>query len=154
MSIRPAPTQLRLISGESARHPKRVRSDRPKTAAPPALPVGAMLSQAERATWEWLIATNYVEGVHSPGDGPAFLKVARLLTRVNEIDRKLQAQGCLMRHPKTNKPAISPNAKLSRELWLMLDPALDAIGATPSGRYRLAQPVSRAEKESGWDEID
>ena len=59
-----------------------------------------------------------------------------------------------MRHPKTNKPSISPNAKLSRELWSMLGPALDAIGATPSGGYRIAQPLGKGDKDSDWDEID
>lgn len=154
MGQRPTPTLLRLIAGESAKHPERVRTDRPKTAAPPALPVGTVLSPAERATWDWLVETIYMPGLHSPGDGPAFLKVARLLTRVNQIDRKLHSQGCLMRHPKTNKPSVSPNAKLSREIWSMLGPALDAIGASPSGRYRFAPPHGKGHDASSWDDFD
>lgn len=132
---RPTPTLLRLISGESAKHPERLRSDRPKSVAPPALPVGAVLSPAGRATWDWLIETNYVPSIHSPGGGPAFLKVARLLTRVNEIDRKLQTQGCLIRHPKSNKPSISPNAKILRALG-------DVRASTGSDRRDTKRSVS------------
>jgi hypothetical protein len=130
-----------LIHGEG--RADRLRDDKPTIAAVPLLPPGVSLTVAESQMWDYLIANVYQVGVHGTGDGAAFLKVARLWARVNEIDEQLRLAGVLIdpapKSPTSHK-VLHPLARLSRDLWQQLGTALADIGATPSGRVRLAGP--------------
>jgi P27 family predicted phage terminase small subunit len=150
---RPRATILRLIQGSA--HTERLKADRPKIAGPPEVPPGSDLSPAESDIWNWLIRTVYVPGCHGASDGAAFLRVARLLARANEVDAKIRAQGLVMKSPRTGKPEVQPFARLSRDIWAQLNSALDAIGMTPGARVRLSGPYTKNPVDSGsWDDID
>ncbi len=150
---RPQASILRLIRGDQ--HKERLKNDRPKIDSAPELPPGSELTASERAIWDWLLRTVYLPGCHGAADGGAFLRVARLLARVNEVDAKIHDQGLVMKSPRTGKPEIQPYARLSRDLWAQLNSAFDAIGMTPGARVRAAAPYppSGAESDS-WDGID
>jgi hypothetical protein len=149
---RPArPTWLKIISGTD--RPSRLRDDKPKNPNPPALPPGAVLTQPEQAMFDWLLENVAVDGVHGVGDGAAFVKIARLWARVNEVDEKIKSFGMLMKDPQTNRPQLQPYTRLSRDLWQQIGAALSEIGATPSGRVRIAGPKTSDEATS-WDEIE
>jgi hypothetical protein len=136
-------------------HPERLKQDKPKIAAAPVLPPGTVLSVSEREMWEYLIAHVYVAGVHSTGDGPAFVKVARLWSRVNEADDKVRQFGMVMKGGGANsKLELQPFTRLSRDLWQQLGIALAEIGATPSGRVRIAAPMGETHGGNSWDDID
>src|SRR4051812_45417625 len=112
---RPTATVLKLIRGES--RPCRLKNDRPKVDSPPELPPDVRLTEAEKRQWDFLLRTTYLPGVHGAGDGPAFLKVTRLLVRVNEADAKIEQFGLVMKDPKSGRPTQQPYTRLSRDLW-------------------------------------
>jgi hypothetical protein len=150
---RPQPTILRLIRGDH--HTERQRNDKPKLAEPPEVPPDSNLTPAEHRQWDWLIKTVYLPGVHGASDGAAFLRVARLLARVNQVDAKIVEQGLLMKSPRTGKPELQPYTRLSRDLWQQLGVALNDLGMSPGARVRLASPRSGAMAgPNGWDDID
>lgn len=153
MSRRPTATILKLISGDA--HPERHKDDKPKIADTPRVPPGIVLSDPERAMWDWLIENIAIPGVHGTGDGAAFVKIAKLWVRVCEVDKKLDAQGPIMKSPQ-GKPELQPYARLSRDLWQQIGVALAEIGGTPAGRVKIAGPrVSGGGAEAGsWDSID
>ena len=143
------PAILRLIHGEPR---DRAPDAKPRLAAVPMLPPGVVLSVAESQLWDYLMAHVYQPSVHSSGDGVAFLKVARLVARVNETDEQLRVAGML----GSNARVLHPLARLSRDLWQQLGPALAEIGATPLGRVRLAGPRHDPAGGAGdsWGSID
>ena len=96
----------------------------------------------------------YVPGVHGSGDGGAFVKVARLWARVNEADEKVRQFGMVMKNPSTGKLELQPFTRLSRDLWQQLGVALAEIGATPSGRVKLAAPRSAEDGATSWESVD
>jgi len=149
---RPTATILKLIRGES--RPSRLKDDRPKVNSPPELPPDVRLTEAEQRQWDFLLRTTYVPGVHGAGDGPAFLKVARLLVRANQCDERLEQFGLVMRDPKSGRPTLQPYFRASRDLWRQLGLALAEIGATPAGRVKLAGPRETAREAGSWEEID
>ncbi len=148
---RPTATVLKLIRGEQ--RPSRLRNDAPKLRGPPELPPGTKLSENEQQVWDYLLRTTYLEHAHGPSDGPAFLRATRLMARAFEADQKIAEQGLLMRNPRTNQPLLSPHARHSRDLWRQIAQALDAVGGTPAGRFRLAGPRRSGETDD-WDAID
>jgi hypothetical protein len=141
-----------MIRGEA--RPSRLKDDRPKIDAPPELPPGTVLSESERAMFDWLLRTVYVPGVHGASDGAAFVKVARLWPRLMEADAKIATHGMLMRDPRGNKVMLQPYTRLSRDLWRQLGIALAEIGATPAGRVKLAAPRSKQHAAADWDGIE
>jgi hypothetical protein len=143
---KPMPSLLRLVRGDS--HPERARDEKPKIAAVPVVPPGVVLDVAEQLMFDWLIAHVYQAGVHGTGDGAAFVKVARLWARVNLIDEQLRQSAQLITEGK-----VSALARLSRDLWQQLGPALAEIGASPTGRVRLA-PRGAADDKDVWGAID
>ena len=148
---RPVASVLKLIRGDS--HTERLRQDKPKMARAPVLPPGTVLSVAENEMWNYLLEHVYVAGVHSTGDGAAFVKVARLWARVNEADDKVRQFGMVMKG--ASKLELQPFTRLSRDLWQQLGIALAEIGATPSGRVRIAAPYGEgAGVGSSWDDVD
>jgi hypothetical protein len=150
---RPTATVLKLIRGESK--PYRLKNDRPKLATPPEPPPDARLTEAEQRQWDYLIRTVYVPGVHGASDGAAFLKVARLLVRVNLCDAKIEQFGLVMKDPKTGRPTLQPYTRLSRDLWRQIGLALAEIGATPAGRVKIAGPRSEEPWDTtSWNEIE
>jgi hypothetical protein len=149
---RPSATILKLIRGET--RPCRLKNDRPKLETPPELPPDVRLTESEQRQWDYLIRTVYVPGVHGAGDGASFLKVARLLVRVNQCDAKIEQFGLVMKDPKSGRPTQQPYARVSRDLWRMLGLALADIGATPAGRVKLAGPRVPLRDAGSWDEID
>jgi P27 family predicted phage terminase small subunit len=150
---RPKASILRLIQGSV--HTERLKADRPKIAGPPEVPPGSALSPEEREIWNWLIRTVYLPGCHGASDGAAFLRVTRLLARANEVDAKIRAQGLVMKSPRTGKPEVQPYVRISRDVWMQLNSALDAIGMTPGARVRLSGPYAKGPADSGtWDDID
>lgn len=153
MSRRPTATILKLISGDH--HPERHKDDRPKIADTPRIPPGVALNEAEAAMWAWLMENIAVPGVHGTGDGAAFVKITKLWVRVCEVDRKLDAQGPVMKSPQ-GKPELQPYARLSRDLWQQIGVALAEVGGTPAGRVKIAGPrvPAGAGDASSWDSID
>jgi phage terminase small subunit len=144
---------LKLIRGDT--HTDRFKQDKPKIASTPVMPPGTVLSVAEREMWEYLLEHVYVPGVHSTGDGAAFVKVARLWARVNEADDKVRQFGMVMKNAQSSKLELQPFTRLSRDLWQQLGIALAEIGATPSGRVRIASPMGEAlAAGSSWDDVD
>lgn len=106
--------------------------------------------------FDWLLAHVYMPGVHGTGDGPAFIRIARLWARANQADAKVEQFGMVMRNPRTAKPELQPYARLSRDLWHQLGIALADIGATPAGRVRVAGSRGAASTvaEADWESID
>lgn len=153
MSRRPTATILKLIKGDT--HTGRHRDDAPKTAGLPRVPPGAVLAPDELAMWDWLMEHVAIAGVHGPGDGGAFVKIARLWARVNQVDARITEKGLLMKSPK-GKPELQPYARLSRDLWQQLGIALAECGATPAGRVKISGPRSSGPsgEASSWDEIE
>jgi len=153
MSRRPTATILKLIKGDT--HTARHRDDAPKTAGPPRVPPGAILAPDELAMWDWLMEHVAISGVHGPGDGGAFVKIARLWARVNNVDARIAEKGLLMKSPK-GKPELQPYARLSRDLWQQLGLALAEVGATPAGRVKISGPRASGPtgEASSWDEIE
>ena len=149
---RPQASILRLIRGDQ--HKERLRDDKPKFASPPQMPPGTVLTVAEQQMWDWMMANVYVPGVHGSGDGGAFVKVARLWARVNEADEKVRQFGMVMKNPSTGKLELQPFTRLSRDLWQQLGVALAEIGATPSGRVKLAAPRSAEDGATSWESVD
>lgn len=150
---RPQSSILRLIRGD--RHTERLKDDRPKVDAPPEVPPDSRLTPAEQRQWDWLVRTVYLPGVHGASDGAAFLRVARLLARVNEVDARIAQQGLLMKSPVTGKPELQPYTRLSRDLWQQLGVALNDLGMSPGARVRLASPrIGAMDNPNGWDDID
>lgn len=133
---RPQSSVLKLIRGDG--HTDRIKDDKPKHASAPALPPGVCLSVAEKQMWEWLIDHVYVAGIHGTGDGAAFVKIARLWARANEADEKIRENGILTSTGTGGKLELHACIRLSRDLWQALGIALAEIGATPSGRVRIA----------------
>jgi phage terminase small subunit len=114
-----------------------------------------VLSVAEREMWDYMIEHIYQPGIHATGDGAAFVKVARLWARVNEADDKVRQFGMVMKNGASSKLELQPFTRLSRDLWQQLGIALAEIGATPSGRVRMAAPLSETfPSESSWSSID
>src|SRR5687767_12718998 len=146
MSMKPGPrpqaTILKLIRGD--RHTERLKNDRPKVDTAPEVPPDSRLTAAEQRQWDWLLRTVYLQGVHGASDGAAFLRVARLLARVNEVDARVAQQGLLMKSPTTGKPELQPYTRLSRDLWQQLGVALNDLGMSPGARVRLASPRTAA----------
>jgi len=152
MSRRPTATILKLIQGDA--HKARHRDDAPKIAALPVVPPGCVLAPEEKEMWSWLMEHVAVPGVHGTGDGAAFVKIARLWARVNQVDSRLTNQGLIMKSPQ-GKPELQPYTRLSRDLWQQLGLALAEVGATPSGRVRISGPREpSAPGVTSWDEID
>jgi P27 family predicted phage terminase small subunit len=150
---RPQATILKLIRGDH--HTERLKSDRPKLDCPPELPPGAELSAHEQEIWKWLMRTVYLPGSHGASDGAAFLRVTRLLARINEADKRIRDQGLIMKSPRSGKPEPQPYVRISRDLWAHLNSALDAIGMTPASRVRLSVPYAgNPAGTDSWDEID
>lgn len=151
---RPTASVLKLIRGDS--HANRIKDDKPKHARAPALPPGVCLSVAELQMWDWLIEHVYVPGVHGTGDGAAFVRVARLWARVNETDEKVRESGLIAKTGPNGKNELQAHARLSRDLWAALGAALADIGATPSGRVRIASQRDGGHGEGGasWDAVD
>lgn len=154
MSRRPQPTLLKLIRGDL--HESRLKDEKPKNDGLPLVPPGAILNADERAMWDWLMAEVAVPGVHGTGDGAAFVKIAKLWVRVCEADAKCESKGLVMKNPQTSKPELQPYTRLSRDLWQQLGIALAEVGATPSGRVKLAGPrgARGLGEATSWDEID
>ena len=153
MSRRPTATILKLIKGDA--HVSRHRDDAPKIDALPLVPPGCIFAEDERAMFDWLLENVAVSGVHGTGDGAAFVKIARLWARVNQVDAKLVTQGLVMKGPE-GKPELNPNARLSRDLWQQIGIALKEVGATPAGRVPISGPRGKpgAEGVASWDAID
>lgn len=153
MARRPTATVLKLIRGDA--HPERHRDDRPKINELPRVPPGAVLSDDERAMWDWLMENVVVPGVHGTGDGGSFVKICKLWVRVNQADEKCTKLGLVMRAP-SGKPELQPYARLSRDLWQQLGIALAEVGATPSGRVKISGPRVQGlpGENTSWDEID
>jgi phage terminase small subunit len=150
---RPTSSVLKLIRGDS--HRDRLKQDKPKIAGAPVVPPGIALSVAESEMWAYLIEHVYQPGVHSTGDGAAFCKVARLWARVNEIDEQVRAFGIASKNPASSKMELQPYARMSRDLWQQLGIALSEVGATPSGRVRMAAPLGDGVGGgSSWEGID
>lgn len=147
---RPKPSLLRVIHGD--KHTERLKNDKPKFAAPPEPPPGTILTEPEQQMWDWLIHHVYTPGVHASGDGGMFLKVCRLWARVMEADAKVVELG-LTATNRLGKLEVSAHTRLSRDLWQQLGVALAEIGATPSGRVKLAAPPDDGEGAS-WSSID
>lgn len=154
MSRRPTATILKLIQGNTEHANTRHKDDKPKHDGPPQLPPGTVLSESERAIWDWLLEHVYVPGVHGTSDGASFVKVTRLYARVIVADQKIEQFGMVMKHPKTTKPELQPYTRLSRDLWHQLGVALEQIGATPAGRVKLAGPLNKQPDATSWDDID
>jgi len=106
--------------------------------------------------FEWLIKHVYQAGVHSPGDGAAFVRVARLWARCLECDEWTSENGMLACDPKTQRQSVHPIARLSRDMWRLLGGALDQIGASAGSRYRVAGPLKAGQLmgKNDWDDID
>lgn len=150
---RPSSSVLKLIRGDA--HLERLKQDKPKIAGVPVLPPGTVLSVAEQQMWQYMIEHIYQPGVHSTGDGAAFVKVARLWARVNEADDKVRQFGMVMKNGASAKLELQPFTRLSRDLWQQLGIALAEIGATPSGRVRMAAPMGEQNPGgSSWDDVD
>ena len=151
---RPTPTLVKLIRGTA--QPCRLRDDRPRVAAPPQVPPGTVLSGPERLMFDWLLEHVALPGVHGSGDGPAFVKAARLWARVQECDAKIVELGLVATDPKTKRQSLRPYTRLSRDLWRHVGIAFAEIGATPAGRVKLAGPRSSGPTSgpTAWDEID
>jgi len=150
----PTATILKIIRGET--RPSRLRDDRPKIARAPEMPPGTVLSEAETKMWDWMLEHVALENVHATCDGASFVKVARLWARCNEVDAKIAQFGMVMRDPHSGKPMLQPYTRLSRDLWRQLGIALGEIGATASGRVRLAGPRGPmgSRDPSSWDDIE
>lgn len=144
---RPKSSLMRLVGGDQ--HAERARNDKPKHAKPPQLPPGAELTVAEMDMWHWLLEHVYTPGVHGSGDGAAFVKVARLWARVQEADDRVRLHGLT----SAGGTKLAPLTRLSRDLWQQLGIALAEIGATPSGRVKIAGPREAANGNS-WGDID
>jgi hypothetical protein len=150
---RPQASILKLIRGD--RHTERLKADRPKCDNPPEVPPGSELTAAEREVWDWLVRVVYVPGCHGASDGAAFLRVARLLSRANEVDRKIRELGLVLISPHTGKPELQPYTRLSRDLWNQLGVACNDLGMTPGARVRLAGPLNPGRSGDGdWDDLD
>src|SRR5436190_5220025 len=119
---RPQATILRLIKGDP--HTERLKDDRPKIESVPEVPPDSRLTAAEQRQWDWLVRTVYEPRIHGASDGATFLRVARLLARVNEVDARISGQLVLMKNPSTGKPELQPYTRLSRDLWQQLGVAL------------------------------
>jgi len=153
MPRRHTATILKLIKGDH--HSERHKDDAPKINDLPRVPPGVVLSDEERAMWDWLMEHVAMPGVHGTGDGGAFVKIVKLWVRVNEADRKCTQFGLVMKSSK-GKPELQPYARLSRDLWQQLGIAFAEIGATPAGRVKIAGPRggSMPGEATSWDEID
>jgi hypothetical protein len=147
---RAKPSLLKVIHGD--RHTETLKNDKPKFAAPPEPPPGTVLTELEQQMWDWLIRHVYLQGVHASGDGGMFVKVVRLWVRAMEADAKVAELG-LTALNRLGKTEVSAYARLSRDLWQQLGVALAEIGATPSGRVKLAAPPDDGEGAS-WSSID
>lgn len=153
MPRRPTATVLKLIRGDA--HPERHRDDRPKINAQPLVPPGAILTEDERAMWDWLMENVVVPGVHGTGDGASFVQICRLWVRANQADEKCKKLGLVMRAP-SGKPELQPYARLARDLAEQLRIALAEVGATPGGRVKISGPRTQGAPgdATSWDEID
>jgi phage terminase small subunit len=150
---RPQPTILKLVRGDT--NAGRFKDDAPKVNDLPRLPPGVVLSEKERAMWDWLMEHVVMPGVHGTSDGAAFVKICRLWVRVMDADAKIEEFGLLMKNPTTQKPELQPYTRLSRDLWHHLGNALAEVGATPTGRVRLAGPMKGGGMgdPTSWDDI-
>jgi hypothetical protein len=148
---RPTASVLKMIRRDE--HTSRIKDDKPKHASAPSLPPGVCLTVAERQMFDWLIDHVYVPGVHGTGDGAAFVKVARLWARVNEADEKIREAGLVTKTGAHGKPELGAFARLSRDLWQALGMALADIGATPSGRVRIAAARDPGHGGDSWDAV-
>jgi P27 family predicted phage terminase small subunit len=147
------PTILKLIRGTD--RPGTLRDDVPQVDAPPRLPPGVILSPDERAMWDWLLENLYLPGVHGAGDGPIFVKCARLWCRALAADQKIEQHGAVMKGAQ-GKPMAQPYVKISRDAWTALGTALVEIGGSPVSRVKLAAPRSALASgdAASWSEID
>jgi len=153
MARRPTATILKLIKGDA--HVDRHREDAPKIDDLPRIPPGCVLADDEKAMWDWLLENVAIPGVHGTSDGAAFVKIARLWARVNQVDAKLVSQGLVMKSPE-GKPELQPYTRLSRDLWQQLGIALAEVGATPAGRVKISGPRGKSApgEVTSWDAID
>lgn len=147
------PTILKLIRGTA--HGARLRDDRPQVNSPPRVPPGVTLSSSEHEMFAWLLENIYMPNIHGVGDGPIFVKVARLWCRANAADHKIAQFGMVMKGPK-GKPMAQPYVKISRDAWAALGAALVEIGGSPISRARMAAPrsVLAPGETASWDAID
>jgi hypothetical protein len=147
------PTILKLIRGTA--HGARLRDDRPQVNTPPRVPPGVTLSAPEQEMFAWLLENLYLPNVHGAGDGPIFVKVARLWCRAVAADQKIAQFGMVMRGSQ-GKPMAQPYVKISRDAWAALGVALVEIGGSPISRGKLAAPRSALAPgdAASWDAID
>jgi hypothetical protein len=75
-----------------------------------------------------------------------------MYARVMWVDAEIEKVGLLDVDPKTKRQHLRPLARLSRDTWQQLSASLSAVGATPSGRVKLAGPRTPGDVSS-WDEI-
>jgi hypothetical protein len=144
-----------MIRGSAQQHPERLRNDSPKIESTPELPPRiTFLNEAEREIWDWLIKTTYKRGLHGTSDGVAFLRCARMIVRMQELDEKVHTCGLTAKNPRTLKLESSAYARLSRDVWTHLGLAMAEIGGTPIGRARIASTTSDPVQGGLWDEID
>jgi hypothetical protein len=147
------PSILKLIHGTA--RPSRLRDDKPQVNSPPRVPPGVVLSPPEQAMFAWLLENLYLPNVHGVGDGPLFVKVARLWCRAVAADQKIAQFGMVMKGSQ-GKPTAQPYVKISRDAWAALGTSLIEIGGSPVSRVKLAAPRTAlpAGDAANWDEID
>jgi hypothetical protein len=147
------PSILKLIRGTD--RPSTLRDDKPQVDAPPRVPPGVVLSPPERAMWDWLLENIYLPRAHGVGDGPLFVKCARLWCRAVAADEKIAQFGMVMKGLQ-GKPMAQPYLKISRDAWASLGTALVEIGGSPVSRVKLAAPRSKLAPgdAASWDDID
>jgi hypothetical protein len=140
---KPKATVLRLIAGDKNR--ERFRDDRPQVEGLPELPADYKLTPLERRLFRWLLSKIYVPGVHGPADGPYFARLARLQARGLEADQ---------RAAKSRGKLKMQWIRIANEIAKQVGAALSDVGASPSGRVRLAARRSgRASAPSSWDDV-
>jgi len=148
---RPArPTILKLITGEN--RPGRLHDDKPKQDGKPTPPPGTVLSEPEQRMFDWLLETVAVPGIHGTGDGAAFVKLCRIYVRVCDVDAKLAEFALREKLTEEEQKERMRWYRLSRDLWQQIGASLSEVGATPSGRAKLAGPRSPG-GVSSWDQI-
>jgi phage terminase small subunit len=105
--------------------------------------------------FDWLLENIYMPNIHGVGDGPIFVKVARLWCRANAADQKIAQFGMVMKGSK-GKPTAQPYVKISRDAWAALGTALVEVGGSPISRARLAAPRTALAPgdAASWDEIE
>src|SRR5262245_17938035 len=138
------PTLLKLIAGNT--QASRLRDDKPKHDGLPEVPPGTVLTRAEQRMFDWLLEHVAVKGVHGTGDGAAFVGIARLWSRLEDVDNAIARQVNL--DPGERRSLLS----LSSRLWNQVRAALSEVGGTPAGRYRTSGPRVSGDSSS-WDNI-